>query len=184
MRVYSKTVIIGICCSILNAPLLLSAKPSALNPDQAKLNIIYARFFRVAQEPDAEGYLAFLQDQTTSDWSAIDETGKKHSRAEQIQVTQDVAAGRASVTPPQGKTGKISWGIDKFIFSGDTAIVRYHFQQINQELNDTGKYGVKGSHFITRVVRHRDTWIKTPNGWRWKLSEEGHPELIQVYAAF
>lgn len=175
MRVFHGVILVGLFYSILGMPVLLLAKPAVVKTAQAELKTIYARLFRVSQEPDEEGFLRFLQDQTTSDWSVVDETGKRHSRAEEIQVTQDVAAGRASVTLPKGKQ---SWQIDKIIIQGDVAVVRNHQQQVYQELDVTGKYGAKGKyHRLVRVVRNRDTWIKTANRWRWKLSEEGYPEL-------
>lgn len=175
MRVFHGVILVALSYSILGSPRMLLAKPTAANPAQAELKTTYARLFRVSQEPDEENALRFLQDQTTSDWSSIDETGKRHSRAEQLQVTQDVVAGRASVTPPRGK---LFWQIDKIILQGDVAIVRSHRQLSYQELDVTGKYGAKGKyHSLAQVVRKRDTWIKTANGWRWKLSEEGYPEL-------
>ena len=29
-----------------------------------------------------------------------------------------------------------------------------------------------------RVVRHRDTWMKTAAGWRWTRSDESRPVLV------
>ena len=174
MRYFPTVMIAGLVCSQFLCPGVgaPSAKPAA---SIVQLKAIYIRLFRVAQEPDQEGVLAFLQDQTTPDWAAVDSKGNRDSRAEQIQVTQDVVAGRASSTPPMGK---ISYQIDKIIVHGDTEIVRYYQQIISKEPDVTGRYGPRGKlHTLVTLVRHRDTWVQTAAGWRWKLTEDGYPEL-------
>ena len=100
---------------------------------------------------------------TTLDWASIDAHGQRRTwddvRADALQAIQT-------------RFDVVRQTIEKVSVTVEGAVVLVAMRTEKTIRDDEGFYGIKGrTHVLTDIVHSRDTWIKTPLGWRQKIHE-------------
>jgi hypothetical protein len=129
-----------------------------------EIQAIYARYIQANKAKDPGSFLQFLDQKVTPDFVATDLRGA-HTR----QQLMDELKGGQSWEPARS----IRLHIDHLAVQGNEAIATVSGVAVRDSRNPkrTGDPSGKPHRFVTRTTR-RDTWVKTPAGWKVKRDEE------------
>ncbi len=78
------------------------------------------------------------------------------------------------------KTQELSFRIQELIVTGDTAVAVVKVRSVIKSVRD-GQFGLRGeTHKMLSTTVVKDTWIKTPQGWRRKTHEKIVPNKLVI----
>jgi hypothetical protein len=147
---------------VLALALAALARPAPADDAVARkaLEAAYARWDTVWNKDDPKLFLAFFEKDTTPDWSFRHYMGEIDTRKqEEDRVRGQLKEGRLQGQPGQSITNTTT--INELKVAGDTAVANV-LEIVN--VTPTGSQGKRRSHHLAH--RRRDTWVKTPEGWK------------------
>jgi hypothetical protein len=126
---------------------------------RTELEALYAQYARIVKQDDRYALKRFFLDHTTSDFRGTSENGRTLSREDAVAGLHQVAIGAARFIGQE-------YGILKLTVKGNQAAVLYkgHTTAVADDPQ-------ANTHKIEAMTTVRDTWVKTPEGWKTRLSE-------------
>jgi hypothetical protein len=124
-----------------------------------ELEAIYAQSARVIKQDERYALKRFFLDHTTADFRLKSENGKTVNREDAAEAMESGAMAAAHFT---GQTYRIL----KLTMKGSEAIALYK-ESTTAVIGDSQG----NAHKIVSSSTARDTWVKTPEGWKTRLTE-------------
>lgn len=163
-------------CRVALVASLCAVAAGALTPigadDRAarrELGTIYAQYQQSIQARDSTAFARWIQKYLTPDAINQSPNGERQTRQ---QLLDTIRTGPWN--PPRGSvTGKI----EKLTLRGNQATVLYATRVVQRPSDPAVTHDPTGrTHTLVVALQERDTWIKTPAGWKSSLSENFPPK--------
>jgi hypothetical protein len=141
---------------------LAGTPPAARADDRAvrrELEAIYAKYVRAAKQKEKAPVKQFIQRYTVADFQQKMPGGRTLNRAEVTAMLTEGPGAAAQIVDEQ-------LNIRRLTVKGNEAIVTYADRSTAVAADPQGN-----SHKIVATSTSRDTWVKTPAGWKMRLSE-------------
>ncbi len=143
--------------------LAAAALAPALRADEAsvrrELEALYAQEARLLKQGERYESKRFLLDHTTSDYRLKMESGKMVDREDAAANLEEGLMAAARFTGQEFR-------ILKLTVKGDEAVVLYK-DRTTAIIGDAQG----NEHKLVNMSNTRDTWVKTPDGWKTRLTE-------------
>lgn len=143
--------------------LALAGTPPAARADdrtvRRDLDAIYAKYVQAAKRKEKTALKQFIQQYTVADFQQKIPGGRTLNRAQVTAMMTEGPAADVRIVDEHLKIRKLS-------VKGNEAVATYTDQSTAVVADPQGK-----SHRIVSTSTSRDTWVKTPRGWKMRLSE-------------
>jgi len=124
-----------------------------------ELEALYAQEARILKQGERYQLKRFLLDHTTNDYRLKTEGGKMMSREDTAANLEEGPMAAARFTGQEFRILKLS-------VKGDEAVVLFKDRTTAVIEDPQGN-----AHKIVNMSNTRDTWVKTPDGWKTRLTE-------------
>jgi Domain of unknown function (DUF4440) len=144
---------------MLAAAVLTSSSRADDRSVRRELEALYAQEARILQHGERHELKRFLLDHTTDDYRLKSEGGKTLSREDTAANLEEGPMAAARFTGQE-------YRILKLTVKGNEAVVLFKDRTTAVIEDQQGN-----PHKIVNMSNTRDTWVKTPDGWKTRLTE-------------